>query len=131
MVHPGVNPGSLLQSSRRAFWGVCWRILASVGECWRVFASVCELFASVSSAEPDDPEAVSTEGGQNIPSQQHMAKSAVNLRLLARAVVARASAPTFHYHLGKGNKGGGPWPTLPAQDETPLLKSRDCASSSN
>ena len=64
------------------------------------------MFASVSSAEPDDPEAVSTEGGQNIPSRQHMAKSAVNLRLLARAVAARASTPTFHYHLGKGNKGG-------------------------
>ena len=82
------QPGSFLGS-----------VLAHVGECWRVFASV-------SSAEPDDPEAVSTEGGQNIPSRQHMAKSAVNLRPLARAVAARASAPTFHYHLGKGNKGG-------------------------
>jgi len=117
MVHSGVNPGSFL-GSVLAHVGE----LASVGECWR-------MFASVSSAEPDDPEAVSTEGGQNIPSQQHMAKSAVNLRLLARAVAA--SAPTFHSHLGKGNKGGGPRPTLPAQDETPLLKSRDCASSSN
>ena len=110
----GEQPGSF--SGERA--GACWRIVG-------------ELFASVSSAKTSRPETVSTEGGQNIPSQRNLAKSAVNLRLLARAAAARASAPTFHFHLGKGNKGGGPWPTLPAQDETPLLKSRDCASSSN
>ena len=53
----GEQPGSF--SGERV--GACWRI------CWRV---VCECFISRTSR----PETVSTEGGQNIPSQHNLAK---------------------------------------------------------